>query len=81
MHEKDPWTGVNRAKTKGLLLWNWLSFKDCLELYKLMVFTCDMVEKQVSYMMSSLKKPIKMTIYQHTMLMEDSMDTSCTCPC
>jgi hypothetical protein len=29
-----------------------------------------MVEKQATYMMSSFKKPIKMTIHQHIMRME-----------
>jgi hypothetical protein len=70
MHEKDPWTGVNGVKTKGLCSWNWVSFRDCIELHKLTVFTCDVEDKQASYMMSSFKKPIKMTIRQHTMCME-----------
>jgi hypothetical protein len=39
MHKKD--TGINGAKTKSLCLWNWASSKDCIELYKLTVFTCD----------------------------------------
>ncbi len=69
-HEKDLWTGINGIKTKGLCSWNWVSYKDCVELYKLMVFTCDAAEKQASYMMSSLKKPVKMTTRQHTMHME-----------
>jgi hypothetical protein len=70
MNGKDPWTGINGAKVEGLRSWNWLSFKDCLELHKLAVFICDAAEKQASYIMSSLKKPIKMTIHQHTMCME-----------
>jgi hypothetical protein len=70
MHKKEPRTGINGVKTKGLHSWDWASFKDCIELHKLAVFTCDAVEKQASYMMSSLKKPIRMTICQHTMRME-----------
>jgi hypothetical protein len=62
--------GVNRVKTIGLCSCNWLSFKDFVELHKLTVFTCDMAKKQASYMMSSTKNPIKMTIHQHTMHME-----------
>jgi hypothetical protein len=53
MHEKDLWTGINGVKTKGLRSWNWVSFKDCIELHKLTVFTFDAAEKQASYMMSS----------------------------
>jgi hypothetical protein len=41
INEKDLWTGINRVRTKGLYSWNWLFFKDCVELNKLTVFTCD----------------------------------------
>jgi hypothetical protein len=69
-HEKDPWMGINWVKTKGLHSWNCVSLKDCIDLHKLMVFTYHVAEKQASDMMTSLKKPIKMTIHQHTMRME-----------
>jgi hypothetical protein len=70
MHKKYLGMCVNGAKTKGLRLQNWVSFKDYIELHKLTVFTCNTAEKQASYVMSSLKKPIKMTIHQHTMRMK-----------
>ncbi len=46
MLTKNLWMGVNGVKTKGLHLWSWVSFK---ELHKLMVFTFDMAEEQLSY--------------------------------
>jgi hypothetical protein len=67
MHENNPWMGINGVKTKGLSTWNWVSFKDCIALQKHTVITCGAAEKQESYMISSLKKPIKMTIQQQTM--------------
>ncbi len=48
----------------------WGSLKDCIELYKLTIFTCDAMEKQRLYTMSSLTKPLKLTAHQHTICME-----------
>ena len=42
----------------------------CIELHKLTISTCDAAERQKAYMMSSLKKPCKMTVRQHLSRME-----------
>ena len=39
--------------------------ENCIMLHMLMVFDCDAVERQKSYMIGSLKKPHYMTIQKH----------------
>ncbi len=46
MHERDSWAAVNGQVTKGRHPQTWMSFLDCLELHKLMVFSADAAEKQ-----------------------------------
>ncbi len=62
--------GIDGEKNAGLHPNDWVSLKDCIEHHKLTVTTFDAVEKQRPYMMSSLKKPLKLTVHQHTRCME-----------
>ncbi len=39
MHERNLWAAVNGQVTKGRHPQTWMSFLDCLELHKLMVFS------------------------------------------
>jgi hypothetical protein len=62
VHEKDPWTGLDGVKYKGLFMKNLKSLEDCIMFHKLTVFNCDEAECQKAYMMGSLKKPCQLTI-------------------
>jgi hypothetical protein len=69
MHELDSWAGVNGQVTKGRHLRTWTAFQDCLELYKLMVFTADAVEREQFYIQQEVRKPQRATVQQHIMQM------------
>jgi hypothetical protein len=49
MHERDSWASLTGAKNEGKRPRTWASFKDCLELHKLTVFTIDAAERQKFY--------------------------------
>ncbi len=44
---------------------SWLSFQDCIKLYKLTIFPADAAEKQHFYMQQTIKKPQQITIHQY----------------
>ncbi len=46
MHKNDSRAAVNGKITKGGRPQTWMSFLDCLELHKLIVFSADAAEKQ-----------------------------------
>jgi hypothetical protein len=64
MHTKNPRVGVNGRSNKGLCVRSWISFMDCIELHKLIVFPADAPEKQHSYMQQTIKKPQRVTTHQ-----------------
>jgi hypothetical protein len=57
MHTKNPWIGMNGKSNKGICLKSWISFMDCIDLYKLTIFPADTAEKQQYYMQQMIKKP------------------------
>jgi hypothetical protein len=64
MHTKNPWIGVNSKSNKGICVKSWISFMDCIELYKLTIFPADAAEKQCYYMQQMIKKPQQFTVRQ-----------------
>ncbi len=69
MHERDSWAAVNGQVTKGRHPQMWMSFLDCLELHKLMVFSADAVERQRFYIQQVVRKPQRATVRQHILQM------------
>jgi hypothetical protein len=65
MHERDSWAAVNGQVTKGRRLQTWTSFLDCLELYKLTVFSADAAKRQQFYIQQAVRKPQRATMRQH----------------
>ncbi len=65
MHEHDSWAAVNGQVTKGRHPQTWMSFLDCLELHKLMVFSADAAERQRFYIQQAVHKPQRATVQQH----------------
>ncbi len=57
MHKRDLWVGVNGQVTKGRRPRRWMSFQDCLELHKLMVFSADAAKRQRFYIQQVVRKP------------------------
>jgi hypothetical protein len=64
MHTKNPWIGVNGKSNKGIHVKSWISFVDCIMLYKLTVFPADAAEKQHYYMQQMMKKPQRGMVHQ-----------------
>jgi hypothetical protein len=64
MHMKNPWVGVNGCSNKGLHMHSWISFVECIELHKLVVFPADAAEKQRYCMQQTIKKPQRVTAGQ-----------------
>jgi hypothetical protein len=64
MHTKNPYVGVNGKSNKGLCVHSWISFMDCIELYKLTVFPANAAEKQRYYMPQTTKKSQRVTVRQ-----------------
>ncbi len=56
MHHCNAWAGLNGEKHKGKCPRTWASFKDCLELHKLTVFSTDAAERRKFFM--DLKAPV-----------------------
>jgi hypothetical protein len=65
MHKHDLWAAVNNQVTKGRHPQMWMSFLDCLELHKLMVFNADAAKKQWFYIQQAVHKPQRATVQQH----------------
>jgi hypothetical protein len=40
VHNKDPWTGLDGVKQKGLCMKTYKSLEDCIMFHKLTVFNC-----------------------------------------
>jgi hypothetical protein len=69
MHKRDSWAAVNGQVTKGRRPRTWMSFLDCLELHKLMVFSADTAKRQWFYIQQAVHKPQRATVQQHTLRM------------
>jgi hypothetical protein len=69
MHERDLWAAVNGQVTKGRHSRTWMSFLDCLELHKLMVFSADAAKRQWFYIQQAVCKPQRATVRQHILQM------------
>jgi hypothetical protein len=65
MHENESWAAVDSKITKGRRPRTWMSFLDCLELHKLMVFSADAAEKQQFYIQQAVCKPQRANVRQH----------------
>jgi hypothetical protein len=65
MHEHDSWATVNGQVTKGRRLRTWMSFLDCLELHKLMVFSAGAAKRQLFYIQQAVRRPQMATVRQH----------------
>jgi hypothetical protein len=70
MHERDSWASLTGAKNEGKRPRTWASFKDCLELHKLTVFTIDAAERQKFYIQQGVRKPQRATVRQYVSRME-----------
>jgi hypothetical protein len=81
VHKKDPWTGLDGVKRKGLRMKTLNSLEDCIMFHKLTEFNCDAVERQKAYMMGSLKKPHQLTIRKHVSHCEVLNGHSAHLPC
>ncbi len=69
MHQHFSWAGVNSQGTAGRHPRTWMSFQDCLELHKLMVFIADAAKRQWSYIQQAVRKPQRATVRQHILQM------------
>jgi hypothetical protein len=66
-HQRDSWPGVNGQVTK--IRCPQMSFRDCLELHKLAVFSADAAERQRFYIQQAMRKPQRATVQQHILQM------------
>jgi hypothetical protein len=69
MHKQDLWAGVNGQVTKGRRPQTWMSFRDCLELNKITIFSADAAKKQRFYIQQAVCKPQRASVQQHTLQM------------
>jgi hypothetical protein len=69
MHERDSWAGVNGQVTVGRHPRTWMSFLDCLELHKLMVFSADAAKRQLFYIQQAVRKLQRTIVQQHILQM------------
>ncbi len=65
MHKRDSWAAVNGQVTEGRCPQTWMSFLDCLELHKLMVFSADAAKRQRFFIQQAVRKPQRATVQQH----------------
>jgi hypothetical protein len=70
MHSKNPWEDIKGVKHNSLRGKLQQSLTDCIEFYKLTVFTVDAAERLRYYLMCSIKKPVKWTNRMHISRME-----------
>jgi hypothetical protein len=69
MHKCDLWAGVNGQVTKGRHPRMWMSFRDCLELHKLTVFSADAAKRQRFYIQQAVRKPQRAIVQPHILQM------------
>jgi hypothetical protein len=69
MDKRDLRAGVNGQMTTGQCPCLWIAFQDCLELYKLTVFTADTAKRQRHYIQQAVHKPQRATVHHHILHM------------
>jgi hypothetical protein len=69
MHKHDSWAGVNGQVTIERHPQMWMSFRDCLELHKLTVFSACTAERQWFYIQQAVHKPQRANVRQHILRM------------
>ncbi len=69
MHKRDLWAAVNGQVTEGRHPRIRMSFLDCFELHKLMVFSADAAKRQRFYILQAVHKPQRATVRQHILQM------------
>ncbi len=74
MHVHDLWAAVNGQVTKGRRPRTWMSFLNCLELHKLMIFSAEVAKRQRFYIQQVVRKPQRATVQQHILQMGVSND-------
>jgi hypothetical protein len=57
MHDRNAWAGLNGEKHEGKCSHTWASFKDCLKLHKLMVFSADAAKRLKFFIQQGVQKP------------------------
>jgi hypothetical protein len=62
MHTKNPWEDIKGAKHNGLRGKSNQSLTNCIEFYKLKVFTVNAAERLKYYLMCCIEKPIRWSI-------------------
>jgi hypothetical protein len=62
MHTKDPWEDLKGVKHEGIRRKPCMSLWECINFYKLTVYSIDAAERQRFYMLCNLKKPTKSSI-------------------
>ncbi len=62
MHKRDLWAGEKGQVTVGRHPHMWTSFRDCLELHKLTVFSADAAKRQQFYIQQAVRKPQRATL-------------------
>jgi hypothetical protein len=70
MLDRNAWAGLNGEKHEGKCPRTWASFKDCLELHKLTVFSTDAAERQKFYIQQGVRKPQRATVRQYLSCIE-----------
>jgi hypothetical protein len=70
MHSKNPWMDIRGVKHQGLREKLHQSLMDCVEQHKLTFVAVDAVERLKYYMLCSVKKPVRWTIWQNICRME-----------
>jgi hypothetical protein len=65
IHTRNPWEDLTGAKQNGLRSESQLSLIECIEFHKLTFFSVDAAERLKYYLMCSVKKPMKWTIWMH----------------
>jgi hypothetical protein len=78
MHRFDLWAGVNSQVTAGRGPHTWMSFRDCLELHKLMVFSADAAKRQWFSIQQAVRKPQRGTVQQHIFITRSRTRWWCT---
>ncbi len=69
MHKRDSWAAVNIQVNTGRHPRMWMSFRDCLELHELTVFSADAAKRQRFYIQQVVRKPQRATVRQHILQM------------
>ena len=70
IHTRNPWLNLRGVKHHGLCKKSSQSLVDCIEQHKLTFLACDAAERLKYYMMCSIKKLVRSTVWQDVCRME-----------